>query len=482
MRVLVVDDEENVLSGLTTFLSLRGIDNKGVALFAEALTELERGEYQAAFFDLRLGRHDGIELLTKALGLRPELQVVMISGNAEIEDALKAIRAGAVDFLEKPLDQTRLAALCESLAARAAQTISARGFEEDWLNEHFAGRSSMVMRELLALSRRTASSGLNVLLEGPSGSGKEVIARFIRLCSPRSRQPLITVNCAALPSELIESELFGYRKGAFSGAQSDRQGFFQAADGGTLFLDEIGEIPTQLQGKLLRALEYGEVQRVGSSDVERVNVRLVSATNRDLDKELAAGRFREDLFYRLAQVRLRLPALQERQEDIGSLADFFLGRCQAGDARLAQAQPGQASAAKRSFSEDAKRLLSSRSYRGNVRELKNIVERAYYLCPEGIIRYNELSQVIDQGEVAQKAEMAKSPVLSANEAPQAQAGLELGPFTLGHLRDARAEFERRYVQAVLSRHEGQVARSAECLGLLPNNLSRLIRDLGLRKP
>jgi len=418
---------------------------------------------------VRLGSQDGLGILKAVREAEPDLPVVMISGHADIRTALAAIRSGALDFLEKPLDQGRLEALLGSLSDRAGLRRRVSGLEDAWLEDHIAGKSSKPMSAALALAKRAAPSGLCVLVEGPSGSGKELFARYIHLCSARAGAPLVAMNCAAVPAELFESELFGYRKGSFTGAATDRDGFFQAASGGTLFLDEIGELPLALQAKLLRALEYGEVQRVGAAESEKVDVRVVAASNRGLKELVARGAFREDLYYRLAQIGVRLPSLEERQEDIPDLARHFLRS--AGGAK--DRDPGSGG---RDFSSDAIEYLRSRAWKGNVRELKNLVERAAWLCESPVIGAAELAGL--SGE----ADYRFSP--SAPE--ELRVSPMTGPFSLGEwpmaeLRQARLEFDRRYIRAVLDAHGGSVSHSAKVLGLLPNNLSRELRALGLRR-
>jgi len=472
MRTLVIDDEENVRKGLMGFLSLRGVEAEGAGTWSEGLALASSGRFDAALLDVRLGEEDGIALLKAILEAQPDLPVIMISGHADIRTALEAVKAGAVDFLEKPVDQERLEATVSALARRLALGDRVRGLEDAWLDEHVAGRNSPLMKEALALSRRAAASRLSVLIRGPSGSGKELFARYIHLCSPRSSSPMVAVNCAAIAPELFESALFGYRKGAFTGADRDREGFFQAASGGTRFLDEGGDLPAALQPKLLRALEYGEVQRVGSSAAERADVRVIAATNRDLEAAASTGAFREDLYFRLAQVSIRVPELSERAEDVPSLAAHF----------LAKASDGRAPKA---LLPDALDYLAGRSFRGNVRELRNLMERAAFLIESPSISAEALEGLESQGgskapsgpgrkrSVAASRERGAAGIAAARSIADEAAFLTL--------KEARTEFDRRYIERVLEANGGSVSKAAAALGILPNNLSRELRLLGIKR-
>lgn len=479
MRILVVDDEENVRRGIETFFELRGARATGAADYESGLALALSGGFDAAIVDVRLGERDGLGILRAAREADPDLPVVMVSGHAGIPTALEAVRSGALDFLEKPLDQGRLEALLASLSDRAALKSRASGLEEAWLAEHVAGRGSRAMSAALSLAKRAAPSRLCVLIQGASGTGKELFARYAHLCSARSAGPFVAVNCAAIPAELFESELFGYRKGSFTGALADRGGFFQAASGGSLFLDEIGDLPLPLQSKLLRALEYGEIQRVGCAECEKADVRLIAATNADLRAAVERGAFREDLYFRLAQVDLRIPPLEERREDIPALARHFL--------RLACAGRPEPSGHAREFSPEALDFLASRRWKGNVRELKNLVERAAWLCESRVIGVGDLSALADSpapglggAKARPAAESAEGPIWAPAPA-EVEDGLDLGAWRIAALKEARAEFDRRYVKAVLEAHGGSVAKSAKALGILPNNLSRELRALGLGK-
>jgi DNA-binding NtrC family response regulator len=478
MRILVIDDEEGVRKGLTAFFALREIEAEGAADYESGLALARSGRFDAALLDVRLGERDGLALLSEIMEADPEFPVIMISGHADIRTALEAIRAGAADFMEKPVDQGRLEAAVSSLSQKLLLKRKVRGLEEAWLSEHVAGRNSRPMREALSVARKSSASRLSVLIKGSSGSGKELFARYIHLCSPRSAAPLVTVNCAAVPHELFESELFGHKRGSFTGAAKDHPGFFRSADGGTLFLDEVGELPLSLQPKLLRALEYGEIQEVGSSISRKVDVRLIAATNRDLEAASVSGAFREDLYFRLAQVTIRVPDLSERGDDVAELAEHFLRKAASGPAAASRTATGPADARpeERAFTEEAIAYLARREYRGNVRELRNLIERASFLIDSRRIDAADL-EGLDRGSAAGRAPAAPPREAGAPDAVGAamrgMAGLTL--------KEARAEFDRRYIASALERAEGSVSRAAAELGILPNNLSREIKNLGLKR-
>jgi DNA-binding NtrC family response regulator len=479
MRTLVIDDEENVRKGLMTFLSLRGIDAEGAGTYAEGLALARSGRFDAVLLDVRLGEEDGLLLQKEIQEAESDLAVIMISGHADIRTALEAVRSGAMDFLEKPVDQGRLETTLSSLSRRLELRKKLPGLEDAWLEEHVAGRGSAKMRDALSLARKAAASRLSILIRGSSGSGKELFARYIHMCSPRSSEPMVAVNCAAIAPELFESELFGHRKGAFTGADRDRDGFFQAASGGTLFLDEVGDLPLALQPKLLRALEYGEIQRVGSAAAENADVRVIAATNRNLEAKTASGAFREDLYFRLAQVSIAVPDLAERAEDIPSLAEHFMAKAAEGWSGAGEEE------SRKVLLPDAIAYLKAKPYRGNVRELRNLIERATFLVESKSISAGDLES-LDQGTAfapaspsarqdgAADGESAPGPSVQAIRAAAASMPL------IG-LKEARAEFDRRYISRVLEECGGSVSKAATVLGLLPNNLSREIRLLGLKR-
>jgi NtrC-family two-component system response regulator AlgB len=372
-RVLVIDDEKNIRATLA--LCIEGIGGTVMAVGAPeaALEALERDPYDLAFLDLRLGAADGLDLLPKLLAVRPELAVVMITAYATFDTAVEAVKRGAVDYLPKPFTPAQIRHIVEQVLRRRAtearvSDLASQLAEE--VPEADLSTESPAMRAALDLIERAAVSDAAILLRGENGTGKGVLARAIHARSPRGARPFVVVNCPTLSEELLTSELFGHVKGAFTGAVRDQPGRVEAAEGGTLFLDEIGEISPALQAKLLRFLQEKRFERVGENRTRRADVRVVAATNRDLEQDVRDGRFREDLLFRLNVIEVRVPALRERPEDIPHLARSFL--------RFFARAAGRAEP---ELSPEAERALVAYAWPGNVRELRNAIERATILWP-----------------------------------------------------------------------------------------------------
>ena len=381
-RILVVDDDRAHLTMLTAMLESWGHEVDTARDGSEAVEKVRERPYDVVLTDVRMAEVDGIEALRRIRSFNPFLPVLIMTAYSSVDTAVGALKAGAFDYLHKPLDFDELR---KGLERAVAHGQVRRGEAREATGSVPAGMigDSAAMRALFAMIASVAPSEASVLVLGESGTGKELVARALHEGSARSGRRLVTVNCAALAENLLESELFGHEKGAFTGAQRQRDGLFVQADGGTLFMDEIGEMPLALQAKLLRALQQGEVQRLGSDRPVRVDVRIVAATNRDLEAEVRAGRFREDLFYRLNVIALSVPALRERPEDIPLLARHFLGRF---------AQRNRKSI--RGFTPRAMDLLLRHDWPGNVRELENAVERAVILAPGETITEGDLPAVL----------------------------------------------------------------------------------------
>jgi len=469
MRVLVVDDEENVRKGLATFLELSGHDVLAVSDLSSARSALAAADgvmgpaFGAALVDVYIGREDGVSLLGFAAERALRTHLIMMSGRGSVKDAVAAVKRGAYDFLEKPLDTDRLLATLRNLERESATERRLEALRDGWLAEHAYIEPGSALAAVFESARRSAASPLSVLIGGPTGSGKELMARWIHLCSPRSQGPFVAVNCAAVPADLAESAFFGSRKGAYTGASADRPGYFEAAAGGTLFLDEAGELPAGLQAALLRAVETGEIQSVGAERSAHVDLRIVAATNRDLRAEAAAGRFREDLYWRLAQATVTLNSLEERRAEIRGLAAFLAEPIRA---RIGKGAPA--------LTDDAFAYLEDRSWPGNVRELRAFLERALWFAQE--------RTSLDSGYMAgleRPASPRPRPVPKA-EAPTPSPPAVPAIAIKESLSEAKLAFERAYVGAALEAAGGSVAKAAEALGLLPNNLSRKLKELGLR--
>lgn len=443
--VLIIDDERSIRITLETWLTLRGHRVWTCPSLEEAAEIRADRNFHVVFLDLFLQGENGLDWFSRKSFRDPP--VIVISGHGDLNLAVEAVRRGAFDFLEKPLDQDKLRMSLERALELSRISSVATALQEDWLGSRFVEGGSPAMAEVFRLVRKAAPSPLSVLVEGPSGSGKEGLAQALHHLSLCADGPFVPVNCAAIPGSLFESEVFGHRKGAFTGAQSDRKGFFQRAHGGTLFLDEVGEIPLEFQAKLLRALELGEVAPVGSETLEKVRVRVVAATNRNLPDLCRAGKFREDLYFRLAQLHLKVPGLSDRKDDIRPLTEFF------------RKDFCSRMGTDRRFSPEALDYLENREYRGNIRELRSLVERALVLSTSGEITRSDLEKGSTWGRPS-------------------EAGAD--DFTRTRpLADAKFELEKKYLETQLKLFSGRKSDLAAALGIHPNNLYRKLKDLGI---
>ena len=381
-RVLIMDDEVQEQRRIGDFLLQRGYDVLAVGTVQDAVEAIKRERFDVFLTDCNIPGVDALRTSDEAHRINPDMAVIIMTAFGTIETAVKAIKAGAYDYLSKPVDLDQLVVLIGRISER--QSLIRENAElKERLRERYKFdeivSTSHAMEEVLNLAGRVAGSNATVLLRGGSGTGKELIAKAIHYSSPRAKYPLIKVNCAALPETLLESELFGHEKGAFTGATAKRVGRFEAADKGTLFLDEIGELTPGMQVKLLRVLQEREFERLGGNQTIKVDVRVIAATNRDIEQAVKEGKFREDLYYRLNVVPLAIPSLRERREDIPALLDHFIKKY--GDENR-KTISGMAA--------EARDLLMRYPYPGNVRELENIIERAVVLSKKGIITTADL--------------------------------------------------------------------------------------------
>ncbi len=440
-RILVADDDADVLAALKLLLRTEGFEVETATSPALALTALESRDFDAALLDLNYARdttsgREGLELLEKIRGLDPSLPVLVMTAWGSVDGAVAAVRRGARDYVQKPWDNERLLQTLRTQlelgrALRVGERLAAenRLLRREGAPEMLA--ESPAMRGVLELIHRVGPSDANVLVTGEHGTGKELVARLLHAASPRANHALVTVNVGGLSEGVFESELFGHVKGAFTGASGDRSGRFELADGGTLFLDEIANVPLAQQAKLLRVLQTGEFERVGQSRTRSVNVRLVSATNADLRAECAAGRFREDLLFRINTVEIHLPPLRERREDVPALATWFLRR---------HAQRYRKNVT--GFDEAALDSLLAHAWPGNVRELDHAIERAVLMAREPLLHAADL---------ALRSADARAPGLDE--------------LTLD-------EAERLLIQRALKRADGNVSEAAKLLGLSRSALYR----------
>jgi DNA-binding NtrC family response regulator len=439
-KVIVVDDEINILKTMGICFESVGFETRLFSRPLEAQETLRQDKFDLAFFDLKMAPIDGMVLLAEIKKFSPETTVIIITAHGSIDSAIEAVKKGAYHYLQKPFDFKELQLFALKAWEHHALTAEVRGLrlrlaekkEEDWGG--FLTRNSE-MAALLELAATVAESDISVLIEGESGTGKELVAHFIHQKGARSQKPFVKVNCAAIPENLLESELFGHVKGAFTGALKDRQGRFELADGGTIFLDEIGELPPIIQAKLLRVLQNREFERVGESKTMQVDVRVIAATNKNLDEALKEGTFREDLFYRLNGVRLKLSPLRERPEDIPLLIEHLIKK-------FAKDTPTE-------ISPEAMKALRAYRWSGNVRELENIIQRAVLLARAGVIEATHLPEEI-----------------FSTSSPRSDVALSL------------EEVEKLHIKRVLQQVK-DYQQAAEMLGIDPATLWRKRKKYGL---
>jgi two-component system nitrogen regulation response regulator NtrX len=445
-RILIVDDDQGTLASLSRAFALEGYTALTASSAARGLERLAEEPVDAILSDVVMPEMDGLAFLEKVRERAPDVPVILMSGQATVETAVKATRLGALDFVEKPIGLDRLLLTLRNALHIDRLQRENRELQRYWQEELALIGDSAPMAALRGLIERAAPSDMSVLILGENGTGKELVARAIHELSPRRDQPFVKMNCAAVPQELVESELFGHEKGAFSGAMAQRHGRFEEADGGTLFLDEIGDMPAPMQAKLLRVLQDGRFTRVGGSGEIQGDVRVISATNRDVDELLQDGRFREDLYYRLNTVTVRTPALRDRPGDVATLAAHFAQTA----CRRNHWKP-------RVLARDATDLLRQQPWKGNVRELKNVVERALILSDADPLTANDLRAALPTGT-------------GARAAP---------PPTEGTLRDLADAYERDVIRERLRRFGGHVTNAARSLGLERSHLYKKCKQLGL---
>jgi two-component system, NtrC family, nitrogen regulation response regulator NtrX len=440
--IVIVDDEENVGASLRLVLEGAGYAVLVCRSAADVRRQLARSHADAYLMDVRLPDASGVELLPLVVEQRPHAPVIMISGHATIADAVAATRAGAFDFLEKPLGRDRLLLVLKNALEQAAlQRENARLRELVGDAPQMIG-SSPAFRRVVEQATQVARSDARVLLTGESGSGKELLAAHMHRSSPFASGPFVKVNCAAIPVDLLESELFGHEKGAFTGATSSRRGKFELADGGTIFLDEVRDLHEASQAKLLRVLQEGEFQRVGGEQARHVTVRVISATNQDLAALVAEKKFREDLYYRLSVVPIRVPPLRERPEDIRPLAEYFVAEfCRRNNFKPKRVDEGV-------FEE-----LRAYRWPGNVRELRNVVERMAILAPDPI---------------------------TADAVP-VEIRLARQPGAPSSLEETRAQAERDVIRQALEQAGWNISAAARALGVERTRLHKRIRSLGIER-
>ena len=372
-KILIIDDEKSIRKTLREILEYEKYHVDEASDGAEGIAMIQKEKYDIVLCDIKMPKMDGIEVLDKIMQLSADTPIVMISGHGNIETAVEAVKKGAFDFIAKPLDLNRLLVTIRNAMDKSTLVTETKVLKKKVSKTFDMVGESKGIQQIQEMIERVAPTDARVLITGGNGSGKELVARWLHEKSNRANAPLIEVNCAAIPSELIESELFGHEKGAFTSAINQRKGKFEQAEGGTLFMDEIGDMSLSAQAKVLRALQENKITRVGGEKELKVNVRVVAATNKDLQKEIAAGNFREDLYHRLSVILIHVPSLNERKEDIPLLAEHFL--------KIICEDHGMPS---KSFSKDAIKELQKINWTGNIREFRNVVERLIILCDKTI--------------------------------------------------------------------------------------------------
>ena len=475
-RILVADDEPNLRRVLTAILRREGYEVVQAADGAEAI-DLLAEPVDVVITDLKMPRVDGMDVLRHASAQLPHVPVIMITAFGTVDNAVAAVKAGAFDYIEKPFEQEQIRQIVNKAVAQANLGRKEARPHVSGDPTGPRGRFGLVgdgpeMHAIFEVIAKVADTPSTVLITGESGTGKELVAKALHEHSSRKDGPFIKINCAAIPKTLMESELFGYEKGAFTGATSAKPGRFELADSGTLFLDEIGEIPVEMQVKLLRAIQESEFERVGGIKTIKVDVRLITATNRDLEKETKDGNFREDLYYRLNVVPLDIPPLRDRDEDIPLLVDHIIAKF---NERLKKRVRG--------ISDDAMRLLRGHSWPGNIRELENVLERTILFCSGDLIEVSDLPAELRTAEAAARGrtptgELAAATIAVAASVAAGEAG------ATGSLKEmVRAEtsrVERELIARALDETGGNVTQAAKLLKISRKSLQMKMKEFGLR--
>ena len=460
-RILVVEDESGIQLAIRGLLRREGYDVDLADGGDVAIRKLADIPYDLIVTDLSLGRGaSGMDVLRASKERRPETAIVMITAHGSEKIAVEAMKLGAQDYVPKPFDNEELRVVVQRALERTRLEREHRMLLErvdrEYGFETLIG-SGAAMRQVFETIQKVAETDLSVLIRGESGTGKELVAQALHQRSSRRSRPFVPVNCAAISKDLVESELFGHEKGAFTGADARRVGKFEAAHEGTIFLDEIGDMAPETQAKVLRVLQERSFERVGGNEPIEVDVRVVAATHRDLEAEVEAGRFREDLYYRLKVVQIHIPALRERLEDITALVDRFASQ-------LAERLGRE----RKSIDEDALAALARHSWRGNIRELRNEIEQAAVLCPGPVIRAADLQLT-----------GAASPA-SPSSTGAAAVAVASGAAFRDVKRRVVEDFEREFLVRALQAHGGNISRTAEAIGMVRQSLQQKIRELGLR--
>jgi two-component system nitrogen regulation response regulator NtrX len=453
-RILVVDDEAEIRRSVRMILEYEGYDVQEASSGAEALALIEREPPDLAFLDIKMGGMDGLETLQKIRQANEALPVVIISGHGTVSTAVEATKLGAFDFIEKPLASERVLVTIRNALDQGRLRDENRSLKRAVEARHQMVGESPSIRQIWDSIKRAAPTNATVLLLGESGSGKELVARAIHRNSLRSRDRFVQVNCAAIPEELIESELFGHEKGSFTGATEKQIGKFEQADRGTIFLDEVGDMSPKTQAKVLRVLQEGEVERLGSARTIKVDVRVIAATNKDLEAEIERGNFREDLYFRLSVIPIRVPPLRDRREDIPALVRHFVDLFSRENNRRPQR-----------FTPAALESMQNARWKGNVRELRNTVERLLIMTPGDSIDVDDLRDVL-------RTETRPAPNSDGGNANP-------GYLAPGTLKEFKESAERKFLVEKLREHAWNISKTAEVIGTPRSNLYKKLEQYAI---
>ena len=467
-RILVIDDEGAIRDSLKMILEYEDYQFVGAATGQEGIAAVQRERPDLVLLDIKMPGMDGLEVLRKLHALDETLPVVMISGHGTTATAVEAIRSGAIDFLDKPLSSERVIVTLQNALRQSELRTENRELKLAMESKYEIVGSSAALRKVLEAVQRAAPTNATCMLLGESGVGKELVARTIHRNSPRAGQRFVQVNCAAIPEELIESELFGHEKGSFTGATEKQIGKFEQADRGTIFLDEVGDMSPKTQAKVLRVLQEQEVERLGSARTIKVDVRVIAATNKDLEEAIQRGEFREDLFFRLNVIPIVVPPLRERREDIPQLVQHF-----------AKLTSEEHNLKPKRFEAAAIEVMQRYRWRGNIRELRNAVERVLIMSPADVVRLEDLPGEIRGGE-----SRAVAPAVETTQAVSQPAGGQAtitGTAPGGTLREFKDASERAYLVQKLRENNWNISKTAEVIDTPRSNLYKKLEQYGIKQ-
>ncbi len=447
-RVLIIDDDQNICESIKMILEYENYAVDIAHNAIEGLNKIKQNSYNAILLDIKMPEMDGLEAITKIKEINDSISVIMISAHASLGNAVEATKKGAYDFIEKPIDRDKLLITVRNAVQQSDLLQKNKQLKEKVERKYEIVGQSEAIKNILETIKKVAPTNSRVLITGENGTGKELVARAIYRLSNRADKPFVEINCAAIPNELIESELFGHEKGAFTGATSLRIGKFEQANGGTLFLDEIGDMSLSAQAKVLRSIEEGAIERVGGKNKIPVDVRIIAATNKNLMKEISEGRFREDLFHRLSVIVINVPPLRERREDIPHLIEYFTKKvCE------------ENKFPEKKFSEDAIEYLKNLEWKGNVRELRNLVERIIIMNSKSIYSLEDVRQQLF---------------------PYFKTESEID-FINDSFQDFKDKMEKIFITKKLKQYNWNISKTAEAIGIQRSHLYNKIKKYGIEK-